>query len=123
MTTTDIEKVFNKPGPARLELFIKAVAANKVAYGISDEEGWALLGDDEDDTDILPLFHDAALAESFKNATGFEDAEVEAIEYEELMEWFDELQEDEMMIAVCPNLAFEGPIVEPNDLKKELIKA
>ncbi|MCC7245934.1 MAG: DUF2750 domain-containing protein [Saprospiraceae bacterium] len=108
---------------ARLELFIKTVAKNKIAYGISDEEGWALLGDDEDDTDILPLFQDAALAEAFKNATGFEDAQVEAVDWTELMSWLDELEEDGLMVAVCPNTEFEGPIEEPQHLKKALLKA
>lgn len=123
MISSEIEKIFKKPGEARLELFIKTVAKNKVAYGISDEEGWALLGDEEDDTDILPLFQDAALAEAFKNATGFDDAQVEAVDWTELMSWLDELEEDGLMIAVCPNKSFEGPIEEPQHLKKSLLKA
>ncbi len=120
MTTTEITAVFKQSGEERLALFLAAVAQNQMVYGISDEEGWALLGDTED-TDILPLFHDADLAEAFRKAAGFEGNEVEEVEMEELLEWLQELDEDGAMIAVCPNTHFEGAIVEPAQLMSDLI--
>lgn len=120
MTASEITAVFKQPGEERLALFIESVAKNKSVYGLSDEEGWALLGDD-DDTDILPLFHHADLAEAFRKAAGFEGNEVEEVDMEELLEWLQELDEDGAMIAVCPNTRFEGAIVEPAQLMADLI--
>lgn len=120
MTPTEITAVFKKSGEERMALFIETVAKNKAVFGISDEEGWALLGDN-DDTDILPLFHDAALAEAFRKAAGFEGHDIEEVELEELFEWLQDLDEDNAMIAVCPNTHFEGAIVEPAQLMADLI--
>ncbi len=120
MTSTEITAVFKKSGEERLALFIDTVAKNKSVFGISDDEGWALLGDN-DDTDILPLFHDASLAEAFRDAAGFEGHEIEEVEMEELLEWLQELDEDGAMIAVCPNTRFEGAILEPSQLMADLL--
>lgn len=120
MTTTEINALFKLSGEKRLAHFIETVAKNQSVYGISDEEGWALLGDN-DDTDILPLFQDAALAEVFLKAAGFEGHEVEEVAMEELMDWLQELDEDGAMVAVCPNTHFEGAIVEPAQLMTDII--
>ena len=120
MTPTEITAIFKQSGEERLASFIETVARNKSVFGISDDEGWALLGDN-DDTDILPLFHDATLAEAFRKVAGFEGHEIEEVEMEELLEWLQELDEDGAMIAVCPNTRFEGAIVEPAQLMADLI--
>ena len=120
MTPTEITAVFKKSGEERMALFIETVAKNKAVFGISDEEGWALLGDN-DDTDILPLFHDASLAEAFRKSAGFEGHDIEEVELEELFEWLQDLDEDNAMIAVCPNTHFDGAIVEPAQLMADLI--
>jgi hypothetical protein len=119
MTPTEITAIFKMPGDKRLEQFLETVSKNKLAYGISDDEGWALLGDN-DDTDIIPFFQAPELAEAFRKAAGFNDYEVEEIELELLLEWLPELEEDGAMIAVCPNTRFEGPIEEPARLLEAL---
>lgn len=122
MTSTEITAVFKQSGEQRLALFIESANRTKSVFGISDDDGWALLGDN-DDTDILPLFHDAALAEAFRKAAGFEGHEIEEVEMEDLLEWLQELDEDGAMVAVCPNTHFEGAIVEPAQLMSDLIGA
>ena len=119
MTANEIKSIFKMPGEKRLELFIDTVTKNRMVYGISDDEGWALLGD-FDDTDILPLFHEPELAEAFREAAGFDGHEIEEVPVEELIEWLDDLQEDEAMVAVCPNTHFEGPVMEPSQVKEKL---
>jgi hypothetical protein len=120
VTATEITAFFKQSGEERLALFIATVAQTKSVFGISDDEGWALLGDN-DDSDILPLFHDASIAEAFRKAAGFEDHEIEEIEMEELLEWLQELDEDGAMVAICPNTRFEGAILEPAQLMADLI--
>jgi hypothetical protein len=121
MTANEIAATFKLQGEQRLAQFVEAVRAGNSAYGISDEEGWALLGDN-DDTDILPLFQNAALAEAFRAAAGFEGNEVEEIGMEELLEWLAEMDEDGTLVAVCPNARMEGAVVEPSYLAAELQK-
>lgn len=121
MTAAEITTIFKLPGEKRLEQFKASAIENACVFGISDDEGWALLGDDAD-VDIVPLFHHADLAETFRKAAGFDDCAVEQVPLDELLEWLDELDEDGMMVAVCPNTRFEGAIVEPVDLKQELLK-
>ena len=119
MNDNEVKNIFKLSGEQRLEAFLDTVVRNQKVYGISDDEGWALLGDD-DDTDILPLFQDPALAEAFRAAAGFDGYEIEEVSLEELLEWLLDLEEDEAMVAVCPNTRFEGPIVEPEQLKGQL---
>ncbi|MCC7465851.1 MAG: DUF2750 domain-containing protein [Saprospiraceae bacterium] len=119
MTPTQVAAIFKMPGEDRLKHFLETVSKNKLAYGISDDEGWALLGDN-DDTDILPIFQSPELAEAFREAAGFKDYEVEELDWELLEEWLPELDEDGAMVAVCPNTRFEGPIEEPGRLLEAL---
>jgi hypothetical protein len=119
MTATEVAAIFKMPGEDRLKHFLETVSKNKLAYGISDDEGWALLGDN-DDTDILPIFQAPELAEAFREAAGFKDYEVEELDWELLEEWLPELDEDGAMVAVCPNTRFEGPIEEPLRLLEAL---
>jgi len=121
LTESDIAKLFKKPGEKRYEYFIKQLAANEEVYGLADEEGWALLGDD-DDADILPLFPASEFAELFRTAMDFEEYKVEALDVAELMSWLDDLEKDGMLVAVFPNLELNGAVVEPQLLKADLQK-
>ncbi|MCC6410254.1 MAG: DUF2750 domain-containing protein [Saprospiraceae bacterium] len=122
MTQDEINSVFKKPGEKRYSLFIREVVKSEVVYGLSDEEGWALLGDDNDDADIIPLFPGAEYAEAFRIAAEFEEYNVEALDVNELMEWLDEMEEDKLLVAVFPNTEFNGVVVEPSHLKADLQK-
>jgi Protein of unknown function (DUF2750) len=121
MTPTEVANFFKQPGEKRLAKFLETAHQEQCVFGISDDEGWAMLGDD-DDTDIVPIFHDHSVAEAFRKAAGFDDCAVEKVPMDELFEWLDEMEEDEMMVAVCPNTRYEGAIVEPSQLKADLIK-
>lgn len=121
MIQAEIEKLFKKPGEKRYDYFVKEVAKNEEVYGLSDEEGWALLGDDAD-ADILPLFPAAELAEAFRVAVGFDEYQVEPLDVNELMDWMDDMVEDNLLIAVFPNPELNGAVVDPQVLKADLQK-
>lgn len=118
-SSADIEKIFKKPGEKRYDYFVKHVADTEEVFGLADEEGWALLGDD-DDADILPLFPYAEMAEAFREAAGFGEYQVEMIDVNELLAWLDDMPADGLMVAVLPNAEFNGAVVEPERLKKDL---
>ena len=117
----DITKLFKKTGEKRYDYFIKKVVENEEVYGLADEEGWALLGDDSD-ADILPLFPAPELAEAFRLATDFDEYAVEALDINELMDWFDDMEKDKLLVAVFPNPDLNGAVVEPKHLKADIQK-
>lgn len=121
LTAADIEKVFKKPGEKRYDYFVKTVADTEEVYGLADDEGCALLGDD-DDADIIPFFPHAEMAEVFRLAAGFEEYQVNVIDLNELLAWLDDMPEDNMLVAVLPNTEFNGAVVDPGHLKADLQK-
>jgi hypothetical protein len=128
MTQAEVEKLFKKPGEKRYEVFVKTVAETEEVYALGDEEGnWALIGDDEnEDLDILPLFPNPETAAAFRTAAGFDEDDIMVIDLNEMLEWLQEMVEDKMQVAVCPNTEFNGAVVHPDklieDLRKELDK-
>lgn len=119
MKPTEIANMFKKTPETRLKFFLDTVAKTQTVYGLADVEGWALLGneDEADETDILPLFPNAALAEAFRKAADFTAYVVESVDLEELFEWLEELEEDGTLIAILPNPQLEGMVLEAADLK------
>lgn len=119
MKPIEIANMFKKTPETRLKFFLDTVAKTQTVYGLADVEGWALLGneDEADETDILPLFPNAALAEAFRKAVDFTAYTVESVDLEELFEWLGELEEDGTLIAILPNPQLEGMVLEAADLK------
>lgn len=118
----DLAKLFKKPGEKRYDYFVKKVADTEEVFVMGDgEDGWAQLGDD-DDTDIIPVFPHAEACEAFRKAAGFDEFQVEILDVNELIEWLDGMVEDNMLVAVFPNLEFVGAVVDPMMLKEDLQK-
>ena len=121
LTQSDIDKIFKKPGEKRYEYFLKKAVEAEEVFGLADEEGWALLGDDSD-ADILPIFPAAAFAEAFRHAAEFDEYQVEVLDINELMAWLEDMEKDALLIAVFPNPDLNGAVVEPKHLKADLQK-
>ncbi len=119
MKPSEIANLFKQPGEKRYAYFLETVAGSRQVFGLSDEEGWALLGDDNDQ-DILPLFPSALLAETFRKSVGYEGFQVEKVDWEELMDWLEDMETEGMMVAILPNSRLEGAILEPLQLKNDL---
>ncbi len=118
----EIEKLFKKPGEKRYAYFIKTVADTEEVFGLADEEGWLLLGDDdnEEGEDILPLFPGAEFAERFRVEHGFEEYGIGIVDVNELLEWLDEMEEENMVVAVFPDLLASGVVTKPANLKEDI---
>jgi len=116
----EIDKLFKKPGEKRYDYFIKSVADTEEVYGLADEEGWALIGDEEVDGDIIPLFPHAELAERFRVENDFEEYGIGIVDVNELLTWLDEMEEDNMVVAVFPDLQASGVVIAPAGLKQDL---
>ena len=119
MLPPEINKIFKRPGEKRYDYFLKEVHKSEEVYGLADAEGWALLGDN-DDADILPLFPTAALAEAFRQAVKFHDYQVAILDLNELIHWLEDMEKEDMLVAVLPNPRLNGAVVEPTHLKADL---
>jgi len=121
MRPEEIDKIFKKPGEKRYDYFIKTVADSEEVYGLADEEGWALMGDDEVEEDIIPLFPGAEFAERFRVENDFEEYGIGVVDVNELLEWLDDMQKDGMQVAVFPDLNMSGAVIAPEHLKKDIM--
>lgn len=117
----EIDKLFKKPGEKRYEYFVKKVADTEEVYGLADEEGWALIGDDDTDADIIPLFPHVESAERFRVENDFEEYGIGIVDVNELLEWLDEMQTEKMLVAVFPNLEISGVVIAPERLKEDIM--
>ncbi|MBK9337394.1 MAG: DUF2750 domain-containing protein [Lewinellaceae bacterium] len=89
LTQQQIEEILAKKPEARVtSIFIRTATAEEEVWGLVDgEEGWLLLEDDEDDTDVFTVFPKAEFAEIFKEKGGFEEFNVEVLDLAEFLEW------------------------------------
>lgn len=106
-------------------ILTETVARTGIVYGLSDDEGWALLGHEEteegDDPDILPLFHHPAVAEAFRKGVGFSGMHVEQMAVEELKDWLKELEETGTLVTLLPNTHMEGIVVSAEECIQLLV--
>ncbi len=92
LTQKQIEEILAKKPENRYKYFIRTVAAEEEVWGLADKEGWLLLEDDDDDTEVLAVFPNPEFAEIFREKGGFGEFEVEALVLYELMEWLDDFE-------------------------------
>jgi len=120
LTTQQIDEVLAKKPENRYKYFIRTAAAQEEVWGLMDgEDGWLLLEDDEDDTDVFAVFPSAEFAEIFREKAGFEEFKVEALDLFEFLEWLDDFDKDKMKVAVFPTPDFQSAVMTPDRLRKD----
>lgn len=119
LTQKQIEEILAKKPENRYKYFIKTVAGEEEVWGLADEEGWLLLEDDDDDTEVLAVFPNPEFAEIFREKGGFEEFQVEALDLYEFMEWLDDFEKEKMKVAVFPTPDFQSAVMTPRRLKDD----
>jgi hypothetical protein len=120
MSSSEVEKLFRKPGEKRYEYFIKTVGATEEVFGLGDDEGWAMLGD-ESDADIIPFFPNPETAEAFRIAAEFDEFTVMVLDVNELLEWLTDMEAENTQVAICPNTEYNGAVLAPSLVKEDLV--
>jgi Protein of unknown function (DUF2750) len=119
----EVSKIFRRTAEKRYEYFIKIVADTEEVYGLADEEGWALLGDEDDDSaDIIPFFPAAEFAERFRVEGDFDEYQISVLDVNELLEWFDDMEEEGTLVAVFPDLTGSGLVAPASKVKLDLME-
>lgn len=119
LTQKQIEEILAKKPENRYKYFIKTVAAEEEVWGLADEEGWLLLEDDDDDTEVLAVFPNPEFAEIFREKGGFEEFQVKALDLYEFMEWLDDFEKEKMKVAVFPTPDFQSAVMTPGRLRAD----
>lgn len=111
------EEVLALPAKERYGHFVKRVADSEEAWGLRNEDGWSLAGDE--DQAAFPLWSSKIYAEAC--ATGeWVGALPEVISLDGLNELLEKLESDGIMVAVFPTPQGKGVIVSPDDLRQHL---
>jgi len=119
LTQKQVDEILAKKPESRYKYFIRTVAAEEEVWGLADEEGWLLLEDDEDDTDVLAVFPYPEFAEVFREKGGFDEFQVEVLDLNEFMEWLDDFEKEKMKIAVFPTPDFQSAVMTPERLRAD----
>lgn len=120
LTQQQIDEILAKKPENRYKYFIRTAAAQEEVWGLMDgEDGWLLLQDDEDDTDVFAVFPNAEFAEIFRAKAGFEEFQVETLDLAEFLEWLDDFEEDKMKVAVFPTPDFQSAVMTPERLRAD----
>ncbi|MBK8196093.1 MAG: DUF2750 domain-containing protein [Lewinellaceae bacterium] len=119
MTQKQIDEILAKKPESRYKYFIRTVVAEEEVWGLADEEGWLLLEDDEDDTDVLAVFPNAEFAEVFREKGEFDEFKVEVLDLYEFLEWLNDFEKEKMKIAVFPTPDFQSAVMTPERLRAD----
>ena len=119
LSQKQVEEILAKKPESRYKYFVRTVAAEEEVWGLADEEGWLLLEDDEDDTDVLAVFPNPEFAEIFRDKGGFDEFKVEVLDLYEFLEWLNDFEKEKMKIAVFPTPDFQSAVMTPERLRAD----
>jgi hypothetical protein len=118
-----IEQVLNRSGVSRYNYFIEKAVENEEVFGLADDEGWVMLEDDADNSDVIPFFAEPEFAEVFKTVADLGDNRVEALDLMEFLEWLEDFSEEKIKVGVMLNRELNGAVMEAAVVLADLEKA
>lgn len=119
LTSQQIEETLARKPESRYRYFIRTVLAEEQVWGLADKEGWLLLEDEDDDTDVLAVFPNPEFAKIFREKGGFEEFQIEALDLQEFIAWLDDFEQQKMKVAVFPTPDFQSAVMTPNRIKAD----
>lgn len=121
LTKNKIDEILARKPESRYKYFIRTVAELEEVWGMADDEGWMMLEDDLDNTDVLPVFPHREFAELFYEQGEFGEAyKVEPLDLYEFMEWLEDMAEQKIKVGVFPTPDFECAVMTPEKVMADL---
>ncbi|TDO98676.1 DUF2750 domain-containing protein [Marinomonas balearica] len=103
------------PDEERLTYFVTAVKDSKEVWSLSNEEGYVMV--ETDDGDCVMVWPDAEFAAQWA-VDEWDDCEPIAVSLEEFRTtWLPSLEQDNITLAVFPNIEDEGKLTSASELK------
>ncbi len=119
LTFTQIQETLARKPESRYKYFIRTVVTEEEVWGLTDDEGWLMLEDDEDNTDVFAVFPNAEFAEIFRKEGGYDEFRVEAMDVFEFVEWLDDFEVEKMKVGVFPTPDFQCAVMTPERLRED----
>jgi hypothetical protein len=115
----EFTSIINLPATQRYSYCLKVIAQFQELWGLWDDHGWALVGD-ELDRESLPVWPASTYAEAF--ALGHWDTrDPRRIPLSEWMNnWIHGMESDRFFVNVFPTASGEGFIVPPERFKQDI---
>ncbi len=118
------ERIWAKPPLKRYAYFMETVVREEAVWGLSDEEGWLLLDvATEPPASAFIAFPQEQFADVFCQQLGLENMQPAPIDLVEFVEWLDDLQQQDIRMAVFPTANLESTVVEAAQLKRDVSEA
>lgn len=109
------------PDDVRLDYFVNSVKENKVVWSLSNEEGFVMV--ETDDGDCVMVWPDADFAAQWA-IDEWDDCEPVEVSLETFQTmWLPSLEQDNITLAVFPNIEDEGKLSSAAELKALLADA
>ncbi|SBS26662.1 hypothetical protein MAQ5080_00582 [Marinomonas aquimarina] len=109
------------PDDVRLEYFVDSVKQHKVVWSLSNEEGFVMVETDEGDCVMVWPDADFAAQWAVEEWDDCEPVEVSLETFQTM--WLPSLEQDNITLAVFPNIDDEGKLTSAADLKTLLADA
>jgi hypothetical protein len=120
LTYTQIQETLARRPESRYKYFIRTVVTEEEVWGLLDEEGWLMLEDDEDGTDVIAVFPNIEFADIFKEKGGYEEFKAEPLDIFEFVEWLDDFEKEKMKVGVFPTPDFQCAVMTPARVRDDL---
>ncbi|CUB02523.1 DUF2750 domain-containing protein [Marinomonas fungiae] len=109
------------PDDVRLEYFVKSVKESKVVWSLSNEDGFVMVETDEGDCVMVWPDADFAAQWAIDEWDDCEPVEVSLETFQSM--WLPSLEQDNITLAVFPNIEDEGKLSSAAELKALLADA
>lgn len=117
MKNNKIDNVINLTASERYKYFIRKISDFEEVWGLKDEEGWALMGNDEQV--LFPIWCEMEFADLCK----WDKYQATAIPLNDFMEkLLPKLEEDNILLAVFPTPKGQGIIRKIADVRSDIEK-
>ncbi|MFC1747524.1 DUF2750 domain-containing protein [Pseudomonadota bacterium] len=118
LTPEQIDAIANLSAEERYEDFISRIIEEEKIWSLSSEEGWAVISDDGEE--YLPTWPIPEMAANWAT-DGYSDCEPKFIALQDWLEkWLPGMIDDNLQIAVCPDIQGEGVVVSAEELLSDI---
>jgi hypothetical protein len=110
------------PDHDRYNYLIHHIAKFKEVWLLKSHDGMYAMFEDEKGNSYIPVWPHKELADEYA-VEDWDGYVAERMELSEIMEWMDELEEDQILIGAFPDAQMQALSVSAADFKKQILDA
>jgi hypothetical protein len=117
----DTRHIADLPDHDRYKYLINHVVKYKEIWLLKARDGFYAMFEDSAGKSYIPVWPDKESADQYA-IDDWHGYVSESMDLKELLEWMNELKEDQIMIGAFPNPKLEALAVDPLDFRKQLLE-